>query len=79
MHLADAFIQSDLHCISSSTFTFLSVRAFPGNRTRDLNIRTSHVQLGNICASTYVGVEIQETSVSGNFAHMRAFGNTRAQ
>ncbi len=36
MHLADAFIQSDLHCIQVSTF--LSALAFPGNRTHDLGI-----------------------------------------
>jgi len=38
MHLADAFIQSDLHCISRYTFTFSSVLAFLGNRTHDLGI-----------------------------------------
>ncbi len=39
MHLADAFIQSDLHCIQVivSTF-FLSALAFPGNRTHDLGV-----------------------------------------
>ncbi len=31
MHLADAFIQSDLHCIQVTVFTFLSALAFPGN------------------------------------------------
>ncbi len=36
MHLADAFIQSDLHCIQVSTF--LSALAFPGNRTHDLGV-----------------------------------------
>jgi len=38
MHLADAFIQSDLHCISRCTFTFLSVLAFPGNQTHDIGV-----------------------------------------
>ncbi len=32
MHLSDAFIQSDLHCIQVTVFTFLSALAFPGNR-----------------------------------------------
>ncbi len=36
MHLADAFIQSDLHCVQVSTF--LSALAFPGNRTHDLGV-----------------------------------------
>ncbi len=38
MHLADAFIQSDLHCIQVTVFTFLSALAFPGNRTHDLGV-----------------------------------------
>ncbi len=33
MHLADAFIQSDLHCIQ--TIHFLPVCVFPGNLTHD--------------------------------------------
>ncbi len=37
MHLADAFIQSDFHCIQVS-FTFLSALAFPVNRTHDLGV-----------------------------------------
>ncbi len=36
MHLADAFIQSDLHCIQVTVFYILSALAFPGNRTHDL-------------------------------------------
>jgi len=44
MHLADTFIQSDLHCISRYTFTFLS---FLGNRTHDLGFASA------IC-STYL-------------------------
>ncbi len=37
MHLADAFIQSDLHCIQVTVFFYiLSALAFPGNRTHDL-------------------------------------------
>jgi len=31
MHLADAFIQSDLHCISRYTSTFLSVHGVAPN------------------------------------------------
>ncbi len=31
MHLADAFIQSDLQCIQAIHFFFLSVCVFPGN------------------------------------------------
>ncbi len=40
MHLADAFIQSDLHCIQVTVFFtfFLSALAFPGNRTHDLGV-----------------------------------------
>ncbi len=34
MHLADAFIQSDLHCIQA--IHVLSVCVFPGNRTHNL-------------------------------------------
>ncbi len=34
MHLADAFIQSDLQCIQ--VIHFLSVHVFPGNRTHNL-------------------------------------------
>ncbi len=35
MHLADAFIQSDLQCIQV-IHSFLSVHVFPGNRTHNL-------------------------------------------
>ncbi len=38
MHLADAFIQSDLHCIQVTVSTFLSALAFPGNRTHDFGV-----------------------------------------
>ncbi len=40
MHLADAFIQSDLHWLthSSDSFYILSALAFPGNRTHDLGV-----------------------------------------
>ncbi len=41
MHLADAFIQSDLHCIQVTVFTFLSAPAFPGNRTHDLGVASA--------------------------------------
>ncbi len=41
MHLADAFIQSDLHCIQVTVFTFLSALAFPGNWTHDLGIASA--------------------------------------
>ncbi len=34
MHLADAFIQSDLQCIQA--IHVLSVHVFPGNRTHNL-------------------------------------------
>jgi len=37
MHLADAFIQSDLHCIQSIHF-IIPFHAFPGNQTNDLGI-----------------------------------------
>ncbi len=43
MHLADAFIQSDLHCIQFTVFTlfFLSALAFPGNRTHELGVASA--------------------------------------
>ncbi len=42
MHLADAFIQSDLHCIQVSFYIFfLSAFAFPGNRTHDLGVAST--------------------------------------
>ncbi len=41
MHLADAFIQSDLHCIQVTVFTFLSALAFPENRTHDLGVAST--------------------------------------
>ncbi len=41
MHLADAFIQSDLHCIQFTFFYILSALAFPGNRTHDLGIASA--------------------------------------
>ncbi len=40
MHLADAFIQSNLHCIQDIVCFFLSVIGFPGNWTHDLGIVT---------------------------------------
>ncbi len=36
MHLADAFIQSDLQCIQAILWFVLSVYVFPGNRTHKL-------------------------------------------
>ncbi len=39
--LADAFIQSDLHFIQVTVFTFLSALAFPGNRTHDLGVASA--------------------------------------
>ncbi len=36
MHLADAFIQSDLQYIQSIIFFFFFVHVFPGNRTHNL-------------------------------------------
>ncbi len=41
MHLADAFIQSDLHCIQDTVFYILSALAFPGNRTHDLGVASA--------------------------------------
>ncbi len=41
MHLADAFIQSDLHCIQVTVSTFLSALAFPGNRTHDFGVASA--------------------------------------
>ncbi len=42
MHLADAFIQSDLHYIQVTGFFYiLSALAFPGNRTHDLGVAST--------------------------------------
>ncbi len=42
MHLADAFIQSDLQCIQVTGFFYiLSALAFPGNRTHDLGVASA--------------------------------------
>ncbi len=41
MHLADAFIQSDLHCIQVTVFYILPALAFPGNRTHDLGVASA--------------------------------------
>ncbi len=42
LHLADAFIQSDLHCIQVTVFFYiLSALAFPGNRTHDLGVASA--------------------------------------
>ncbi len=58
MHLADAFIQSDLHCIQVTVFcTFLSALAFPGNRTHDLGVASAmlyHLSYRKACISNNV-------------------------
>ncbi len=41
MHLADAFIQSDLHYIQVAVFYIWSALAFPENRTHDLGIASA--------------------------------------
>ncbi len=41
MHLADAFIQSDLRCIQVTVLHFLSALAFPGNRTHDFGVTSA--------------------------------------
>ncbi len=41
MHLADTFIQSDLHCIQVTVFYIWSALAFPGNRTHDLGVASA--------------------------------------
>jgi len=60
MHLADAFIQSDLHCISMNTFTFLSILAFPGNRTHDNGVARANGLL----------FEIQESYISADHSQI---------
>jgi len=45
MDLADAFIQSDLHCISMYTFTFMSGLAFPGNLNYDFSVASANALL----------------------------------
>ncbi len=47
MHLADAFIQSDLHCIQVTVSTFYL--AFPGNRTHD------HIRIISECDQSKAG------------------------
>ncbi len=54
MHLADAFIQSDLHCIQVTVSTFLSALAFPGNRTHDIGVANAMLLPVELQESTYV-------------------------
>ncbi len=55
MHLADAFIQSDLHCILHYSFYILSALAFPGNRTHDLGVASAMLyQLSYRKAQLYI-------------------------
>ncbi len=57
MHLADAFIQSDLQLHSG--YTFLLVHVFPGNRTHNLSLSwrnvlpLSHTGILNILTHTF--------------------------
>ncbi len=64
MHLADAFIQSDLHCIQVTVSTFLSALAFPGNRTHDIGVANAmllpveqlnilYSSMPHLCAQNY--------------------------
>jgi len=41
MHLADAFIQSDLHCPSKYIYILISF-CFPGNQTHNLVVASQH-------------------------------------
>ncbi len=59
LHLADAFIQSDLHCIQVTVSTFLSALAFPGNRTHDLGVASAmlyQLSYRKACSLKYVKV-----------------------
>jgi len=49
--LTDAFIQSDLHCTSRCTFSFLPVLAFPGKQTHDLGIPSTNALLFELLES----------------------------
>ncbi len=55
MHLADTFIQSNLHCIQVTGFFYiLSALAFPGNRTHDFGIASAMLyHLSNRKAAWY--------------------------
>ncbi len=75
MHLSDAFIQSDLHCIQVTGFFFfsLSALAFPGNRTHDLGVASAilyHLSYRNAngldrsyCTRLWSGSAFQERCV----------------
>ncbi len=55
MHLADAFIQSDLHCIQVTVSTFfLSALAFPGNQTHDLGVANAMLYQLSYRKATYL-------------------------
>ncbi len=71
LHLADAFIQSDLHCIQVTVFTFLSTLAFPGNRTHDLGVASAMLyQLSYRKASRKVYLEFNVLTNKTRNAHM---------
>ncbi len=62
MHLADAFIQSDLHCIQVTVFYILSALALPGNRTHDLGIASTmlyHLSYRKAVLSQALPIDIQ--------------------
>ncbi len=55
---ADAFIQSDLHCIQVTVFYILSALAFPGNRTHDLAVASAmlyHLSYRKACSVQRTG------------------------
>ncbi len=76
MHLADAFIQSDLHCIQVTVFKFLSALAFPGNRTHDLGVASamlyqlSYRKANNMFSSSFYSMQLQYELQKNNWGEM---------
>ncbi len=66
MHLADAFIQSDLHCIQVTVFYILSALALPGNRTHDLGVASAMLY-----HLSYRKAERNEDGEQGRSAHLQ--------
>ncbi len=58
MHLADTFIQSNLHCIQVTVFFFYiwSALAFPGNRTHDLGVASAMLLPFELQESTHTHI-----------------------
>ncbi len=62
LHLSDAFIQSDLHCIQVTVSTFLSALAFPGNQTHDLGVANAMLYQLSYRKARHPGLDDQTNS-----------------